>query len=196
MQHRRSSMLIAAAAAVLVCATASAASPAASPAEAANLVDVVLTESDSRCEADDVEVDAAPPERVVIDADRVDFDCDGPISFKFGGDAAFVFDDEEGTATAEQVRIAATKFGVTCTYEASKVTLEREGTGRDYAGGPVNGRKVGGSFLCPSSVNLDSAAIAFHQWAKRPEGNVGQARAKGAALRNRARPPFTWQGRQ
>jgi hypothetical protein len=43
------------------------------------------------------------------------------------------------------------------------VTLEREGTTRVYAGGPINAKKVGGSWLCPRSANLDSAAITFHQ---------------------------------
>lgn len=156
-------MLIAATAALLICATASSASPAATPPEAADQVDIVLTEGDSRCEAAGVRVEAAPPARVVIEADRVDFDCEGNTSFKFGDDAAFVFDDTKGTATAERVRIAATKFGVTCTYEASTVSLDRDGTTRDYDGGPIKAKKVSGSFLCPGSVSLDAAAIAFHR---------------------------------
>ncbi|MFC3491090.1 hypothetical protein [Glycomyces rhizosphaerae] len=163
MQHRRPSMLLAATAALLVFATASSASPATMPAEAGDQVDIVLTEGDSRCVATGISVDAAPPARVSIDADRVDFDCKGATSFKFGSDAAFDFDDAKGTATAERVRIAATKFGITCTYEASTVTLEQDGTARDYAGGPIKARKVRGAFLCPGSVNLDSATIAFHQ---------------------------------
>lgn len=156
-------MLLAATAALLVFATASSASPATTPTEAGDRVDIVLTEGDSRCVATGVRAEAAPPARVVIESDRVDFDCKGATSFKFGGDAAFDFDDAKGTASAERVRIAATKFGITCTYEASTVTLERDGTTRDYAGGPIKAKKVGGAFLCPGSVNLDSAAIAFHQ---------------------------------
>lgn len=156
-------MLLAATAALLVFATASSASPATTPAEAGDRVDIVLMEGDSRCVATGVRAEAAPPVRVVIEADRVDFDCKGATSFKFSSDAAFDFDDAKGTASAERVRIAATKFGITCTYEASTVTLERDGITRDYAGGPIKAKKVGGAFLCPGSVNLDSAAIAFHR---------------------------------
>ena len=56
-----------------------------------------------------------------------------------------------------------TEFGVTCTYEAAKVTLERDGASRSYGGGPVGAKKVKGSFLCPGSVNLDRAEVVFHQ---------------------------------
>jgi hypothetical protein len=158
--HRRPATLVAAAAAFLLCTTASVA---ASAGATADVVDLVLAEGESRCEADSVQVGAAPPATVMIDADKVDFDCKGDTSFKFSGDAAFAFDDAKGTATAEDVRIAATKFGVTCTYEASRVTLERVGTSREYRGGPIGAKKVGGSFLCPRSVNLDSAEVVFHQ---------------------------------
>ncbi|MDN3240075.1 hypothetical protein [Glycomyces tritici] len=158
MPHRRSATL-AAAAALLFC-TASAAT---STAETKNFVDIVLTEGGSRCAAERVEVDAAPPARVSIDDGRVDFDCSGSTWFAFKSDALFAFDDAKGTATAAEVRIAATKFGVTCTYKASRVTLKREGTGRGYSGGPIRAGKVGGSFLCPDAVNLDSAEVVFHQ---------------------------------
>ncbi|GAA2163543.1 MULTISPECIES: hypothetical protein [Glycomyces] len=162
MPHRRPATLVAAAAALLLCTTATA-SVAASTGATADFVDLVLAEGGSRCEADRVQVGAAPPATVAIDADKVDFDCRGDTSFKFGGDAAFAFDDAKGTATAEDVRIAARKFGVTCTYEASRVTLERDGATREYRGGPIGAKKVGGSFLCPGSVNLDSAEVVFHQ---------------------------------
>lgn len=162
MPHRRPATLVAAAAALLLCATATA-SVAASAGATADFVDLVLAEGESRCEADRVQVGAAPPATVAIDADKVDFDCRGDTSFKFGGDAAFAFDDAKGTATAEDVRIAAMKFGVTCTYEASRVTLDRDGATREYRGGPIGAKKVGGSFLCPGRVNLDSAEVVFHQ---------------------------------
>lgn len=157
--HRRSATLLAAAAALLLCTTASAASRESDQ----NYVDIVLAEGDSRCEAERVKVGAAPPATVAIDTDRIDFDCSGSTLFEFKGDTAFAFDDAKGTATAEDVRIAALKYGVSCTYEAARVTLKREGTGRDYRGGPVGARKVAGSFLCPDSVNLDSAEVVFHR---------------------------------
>jgi hypothetical protein len=160
--HRRPATLVAAAVAFLLCTTATA-SVSASAGEAADFVDLVLAEGESRCEAERVQVGAAPPATVAIDADEVDFDCSGGTSFRFSGDTAFAFDDAEGTAIAEDVRIAATKFGVTCTYEASRVTLEREGATREYRGGPIGAKKAGGSFLCPGSVNLDSAEVVFHQ---------------------------------
>ncbi|MDA1361148.1 hypothetical protein O1R50_16070 [Glycomyces luteolus] len=52
---------------------------------------------------------------------------------------------------------------MTCTYESSRVTLEREGEARRYSGGPIGAKKAGGSFLCPGSVNLDSAQAHFHR---------------------------------
>jgi hypothetical protein len=160
--HRRPATLIAAAAALLLCTTATA-SVAASTGESADFVDLVLAEGESRCEAERIQVGAAPPATVAIDADRVDFDCRGDTSFKFSGDAAFAFDDTKGTTTAEDVRIAAMKYGVTCMYEASRVTLEREEATREYRGGPIGAKKVGGSFLCPRSVNLDRAEVVFHK---------------------------------
>lgn len=162
MPHRRPATLVAAAATLLLCTTASA-SVVASGTESGDFVDLVLAEGESRCTVERVPVEAAPPAPVAIDADRIDFDCRGDTSFKFSRDATFVFDDAEGTATAEEVRIAATKYGVTCTYEASRVTLEREGVTRHYSGGPIGAKKAGGSFLCPGSVNLDSAEAVFHE---------------------------------
>ena len=160
MLNRRPATLCAAAAALLLCTTASVA---ASTEPAPNYVDLVLAEGDSRCAIERVEVGAAPPATVGIDADRIDFDCSGSTLLDFTADTAFAFDDADGTATAEDVRIAATKLGVTCTYESARVTLEREGETREYRGGPIGARKVGGSFLCPGSVNLDSAEVVFHQ---------------------------------
>ncbi|WP_205328456.1 hypothetical protein [Glycomyces sp. YM15] len=162
MPHRRPATFAAAAVTLLLCATASA-SVAASSKESGDFVDLVLAEGDSRCEVERVPVGAAPPAPVAIDADRIDFDCGGDTSFEFRGDIGFAFDDAAGTATAEDVRIAATKYGVTCTYEASRVTLEREDATRRYSGGPIGAKKAAGSFLCPGSVNLDSAEARFHQ---------------------------------
>ncbi|MFG3339557.1 hypothetical protein [Glycomyces sp. NPDC048151] len=156
----RPATLVAAAAALLLCTTASVA---ASTEPAPNYVDIVLSEGDSRCAVERVEVGAAPPSTVAIDAAAVDFDCSGSTVLDFSADTAFAFDDAKGTATAEDVRIAATKLGVTCTYESERVTLTREGAGRGYRGGPIGARKVGGSFLCPGSVNLDAAEVVFHQ---------------------------------
>jgi hypothetical protein len=158
MPHRRPATL-AAAAALLLCTAASATTAASTQ----DYVDIVLAEGDSRCTAERVEVGAAPPTSVAIDGEGVDFDCSGSTRFAFAGDAAFAFDDAKGTATAAAVRIAATKFGVTCTYEASRVTLERDGASREYRGGPIRAGKAGGSFLCPDAVNLDSAEVIFHR---------------------------------
>ncbi|MBO3732708.1 hypothetical protein [Glycomyces niveus] len=158
--HRRPTAF-AAAAALLLCTTVAAS--AAASGETADYVDIVLAEGDGRCAVERVQVDAAPPATVAIDTDKIDFDCSGSTRFDFAADTAFAFDDAAGTATAEKVRIAATKFGVTCTYEAARVTLERDGVSRSYGGGPVGAKKVKGSFLCPGSVNLDRAEVVFHQ---------------------------------
>ena len=163
LQYRRSSTFVAAAFLFGAFAFASAAAASPAPTEAASFAGIVLAEGSSRCEDVHSPVDAAPPARVTIKADGVDFDCSGGTSLRFSADAAFAFDDAKGTATALKVRIAATRQRITCTYEAARVTLEREGTMREYAGGPINGKKVGGSWLCPRSVNLDSTAITFHQ---------------------------------
>jgi hypothetical protein len=104
LQHRRSSTLVAAAFLFCAFSFASAAAAPPAPAAAASFADIVLTEGSSRCEDVDSPVDAAPPARVTIDADRVDFDCSGSTSFKFSADAAFAFDDAKGTATAVKVR--------------------------------------------------------------------------------------------
>ncbi|MEV3934435.1 hypothetical protein AB0K52_00430 [Glycomyces sp. NPDC049804] len=157
----RPAAFAAAIAALLLCTTVAAS--AAASGETADYVDIVLAEGSSRCAVEGVQVDAAPPATVAIDADEIDFDCSGGTRFDFAGDTAFAFDDAAGTATAEDVRIAATKFGVTCTYEAARVALERDGASRSYSGGPVGAKKVKGSFLCPGSVNLDRAEVVFHQ---------------------------------
>jgi hypothetical protein len=149
--------LIAAAAAALLL---SAAAPA--PAgEAGHAADITLSERKGTCEVRDVPVGAAPPSEVRIDSDDVDFDCSGSIDFRLGRDTAIAFDDAEGTATADVIRIVGAKLGFTCGYEATDVVFQREGPSREYAGGPYTGKKVQGSFLCPGSVQLDRAAFAF-----------------------------------
>lgn len=159
--HRRPVTFTAAAAALLLCTTAAASASASG--ETTDYVDIVLAEGGSRCAVERARVGAAPPATVAIDADVIDFDCSGGTRFDFAADTAFAFDDAAGTATAEDVRIAATKFGVTCTYEAARVTLDRDGASRAYRGGPIGAKKAKGSFLCPGSVNLDEAEVVFHQ---------------------------------
>ncbi|RRS00110.1 hypothetical protein [Glycomyces terrestris] len=169
MRHRFP-LIVAAAAALLLSGAVPAAAAEARPvpagsgsaAEAGHAVDITLAERKGACEAAGVPVGAAPPLEVRIESDEVAFDCSGSIRFRLGRDTRFAFDDAAGTATADVIRVVATKFGVTCGYEATDVVFRREGLSREYAGGPYTGRKVQGSFLCPKSVQLDRAAFAFH----------------------------------
>ncbi|WP_157975158.1 hypothetical protein [Glycomyces dulcitolivorans] len=134
--------------------------------EAGHAADITLSERKGTCEVRDVPVGAAPPAEVRIDSDDVDFDCSGSIDFRLGRDTSIAFDDAEGTATADVIRIVGAKLGFTCGYEATDVVFQREGQSREtlprkYVGGPYTGKKVQGSFLCPGSVQLDRAAFSF-----------------------------------
>lgn len=161
MPHR-SLTLAAAAAALLMCGSASAAS--ARSGEAAGFyADVALNEGEGRCVANDVPIGAAPPAAVVIRAGDAPLGCSGPIRLDLRGDLAVTFDDAKGTAAVGAIRVDATKFGFTCGYESGRVVFERDDTTRTYRGGPYRGEKVEGPFMCPDSVNLDSAALTFHR---------------------------------
>ncbi|THV41434.1 hypothetical protein [Glycomyces buryatensis] len=126
-------------------------------------VDAVLATGGKQCEAVDVPVTAAPPATLTIPADAVELECTSSIRYTFDSDAELTFDDAAGTASAASIRIVGTWFGVSCTYEATDLSLERQGDTREYLGGPYTAGKASGMFLCPRDVKLDSAAITFHQ---------------------------------
>lgn len=132
-------------------------------ASAANLVDGSIGADDSSCSWVNGTTSADPPNTLTIENSSINgnLSCNGDISnATLNNDPQVTFDDAAGTATADQVAVSVTVFGVNCSYSASSVSLARSGDTRTYSG-TATASKTGGSFLCPGSQAID-ATVSFH----------------------------------
>lgn len=128
----------------------------------ANAVDGTVVTGSTTCQWADATADANPPDTAVIDGSTVSLSCDSSTSLTLNNDPSVSFDDAAGTATIDTINVSGTLIGLTCTYEATDIAMTRDGSTRTYSGGPYTGDKVDGSFLCPGSIDLDSATVTFH----------------------------------
>jgi hypothetical protein len=102
----------------------------------------------------------APPNTTTIEASSINppggnLKCSSGVTATLDNSPSVSFNDTAGTATAGQITASVTYDGISCEYSATNAVLDRSGTTRDYSG-TASASKVGGSFLCPSSVSLSS----------------------------------------
>jgi hypothetical protein len=135
----------------------------AAPAYAATgQVDGNITVSGSSCSWTNATTSDVPPNALTIDHTTVHPSCSGSITASLTNDPAVTFDDTAGTASAPEVDVDGTEFGITCSYKATNVTYSRQGTTRTYTGGPFTANLTGGGPLCPGSETVSSASLTFH----------------------------------
>ena|SRR5438445_5140159 len=129
---------------------------------AAGQVDGNITVGDSSCSWTNATTSDAPPAALTIDHTTVHPTCTGSITASLTNDPAVTFDDTAGTASAPEVDVNGTELGITCSYKATSVTYTRQGTARNYTGGPFTATLTSGGPLCPGSETVSSASLTFH----------------------------------
>jgi hypothetical protein len=125
-------------------------------------VDGNITVGGSSCSWTNATTSDAPPNALTIDHTTVTPSCSGSITASLTNDPAVTFDDTAGTASAPEVDVNGTVLGITCSYKVTNVSYTRQGTARDYTGGPFTANLTGGGFLCPSTETVSSASLSFH----------------------------------
>lgn len=148
-----------------VIALAFAGSPAAQadPGTNANLVDGTITLSDISCTWQNATTIGNPPDDVTIPAANVNplLSCTGASNVTVNNDTVVTFDDLAGTAIADKVNVTGIELGVSCTYQATNITLTRDGTTRHYTGTYTGYKQPGSHWICPST-RPGTADVTFH----------------------------------
>lgn len=138
----------------------------AQPAYAAgSLVDGSITAGSTICSWTNAQASATPPSTLTIDRASVNppagnLQCSDGSTVTLNNSPYVTFDDASGTATADAVDVTVASL-LTCRYKVSNPVFNRQGTTRDYVGGPYTGTRVSG-FLCPSTATIDQATLSFH----------------------------------
>lgn len=125
-------------------------------------VDGNITVGGSSCSWTNATTSDVPPNNLTIDHTTVQPTCSGSISASLTNDPTVTFDDTAGTASAPEVDVNGTVLGVTCSYKVTSVSYSRQGTARNYTGGPFTATLSSGGFLCPSTETVNSASLTFH----------------------------------
>jgi hypothetical protein len=125
-------------------------------------VDGNITVGGSSCSWTNATTSDVPPNTLTIDHTTVHPSCSGSISASLTNDPTVTFDDTAGTATAPEVDVNGTVLGITCSYKVTSVSFSRQGTARNYTGGPFTANLSSGGALCPASETVNSASLSFH----------------------------------
>ncbi|EWM18673.1 hypothetical protein [Kutzneria sp. 744] len=125
-------------------------------------VDGNITVGDSSCSWTNATTSDVPANTLTIDHTTVHPTCTGSITAGLTNDPTVTFDDTAGTASAPEVDVNGSELGQTCSYKATDVTYTRQGTTRNYTGGPFTANLTDGSFLCPKTETVSAASLAFH----------------------------------
>ncbi|MBB5898104.1 hypothetical protein ACFFS4_32160 [Kutzneria kofuensis] len=129
---------------------------------ASGQVDGNITVGGSSCSWTNATTSDVPPNTLTIDHTTVHPSCSGSISASLTNDPTVTFDDTAGTATAPEVDVNGTVLGITCSYKVTSVSFSRQGTARNYTGGPFTANLSSGGALCPASETVNSASLSFH----------------------------------
>lgn len=134
----------------------------AAPAHAApGTVDGTIAVMGITCTFADAVTSDTPPNTLTIDGGTLNPACPDGVQVTVDNSPSVTFDDAAGTATSPEILVSADASIMSCSYRVSNITLDRDGTTRTYSGGGFSASKTGGSFLCPSSVTIDTATFAF-----------------------------------
>ncbi|SCL28981.1 hypothetical protein [Micromonospora inyonensis] len=138
----------------------------AQPAHAAsNLVDGSITAAGAVCSWTNGRTSANPPRTLTIDRASINppggnLRCGDGTAVTLNNSPTVTFNDSNATGTADAVDVSVSLIGITCRYRVSNAVFTRQGTTRDYVGGPYTASRVSG-FLCPSTTTIDQARLSF-----------------------------------
>lgn len=138
----------------------------AQPAYAASgAVDGSITAGSVVCSWTNGQTNATPPSTLTIDRTTINspggnLQCGG-TTVTLNNSPTVTFNDTNATATGDAVDVSVTLIGITCRYKVSNPVFSRQGTTRDYVGGPFTASRVSG-LLCPSTTTISQAALSFH----------------------------------
>ncbi|MBO4208715.1 hypothetical protein [Micromonospora echinofusca] len=137
----------------------------AQPAYAAtNAVDGSITAGSAVCSWTNGRTSANPPSTLTIDRASINppggnLQCGG-TAVTLNNSPVVSFNDTNGTATGDAVDVTVSILGLNCRYRVTNPVFTRQGTTRDYVGGPYTASRVSG-FLCPSTTTIDQATLSF-----------------------------------
>ncbi|SCL28137.1 hypothetical protein GA0074692_2478 [Micromonospora pallida] len=131
---------------------------------ATNTVDGSITAGSSVCSWTNGRTSANPPSTLTIDRTSINppggnLSCSSGSTVALNNSPTVTFNDTNATATADAVDVSVT-IGITCRYRVTNPVFNRQGTTRDYVGGPYTASRVSG-FLCPSTTTIDRAVLSF-----------------------------------
>jgi hypothetical protein len=132
---------------------------------ASNVVDGSITAGSSVCSWTNGRTSANPPSTLTIDRTSINppggsLQCSSDTAVTLNNSPTVTFNDANATATADAVDVSVSLLGITCRYRATGPVFARQGTTRDYVGGPYTASRVSG-FLCPSTTTIDRATLSF-----------------------------------
>ncbi len=139
---------------------------ASSPATAAQgVVDGTITAEGQSCSWTGGVTSDSPPNTLTVDRSTINapggnLSCTGGTTASLNNDPTVSFDDANGTATADVLDVSVTSMGVTCRYQASDVSAQRDGDTRNYTATSDIPLYEGG-FLCPDPASV-TATFSFH----------------------------------
>ncbi|MFW5415276.1 hypothetical protein J0910_01215 [Nocardiopsis sp. CNT-189] len=131
---------------------------AASPAAAAQgAMDGSITAEGQACTWTDAVTSDQAPNTLTVDRASLNanLSCAGGTTAVLNNDPTVSFDDAAGTITADVLDISVTMVGVTCRYQATDMSAQRDGDTRTY-NASVSIPLHEGGFLCPDPANVDA----------------------------------------
>jgi hypothetical protein len=133
---------------------------------ASNLVDGSITAGSTACTWTNGRTSANPPSTLTIDRTSINppggsLQCASTATVTLNNNPVVTFNDTAGTASADAVDVSVSALGITCRYRVTGPVFTRQGTTRDYVGGPYTASRVSG-LLCPSTTTIDQAVLSFH----------------------------------
>lgn len=132
---------------------------AASPAAAAEgLMDGSITAEGQECGWTDAVTSDQAPNPLTVDRESLNagLSCSGDTTATLNNDPTVTFDDTAGTITADVLDISVTMVGVTCRYQATDMSAQRDGDTRTYTAS-VDIPLHEGGFLCPDPASVDAS---------------------------------------
>ncbi|MCZ7417314.1 MULTISPECIES: hypothetical protein [unclassified Streptomyces] len=131
------------------------------PANAAQgAVDGTITAEGQACSWTDGVTSDTSPNTLTVDNDTINqpggnLSCAGDTTAVLNNDPTVTFDDTNGTATVDLLDVSVTMLGVTCRYQASDVSAQRDGDTRTYTA-TADIPLYQGGWLCPDPASVNA----------------------------------------
>ncbi|MHC0430011.1 hypothetical protein ACX6XY_07460 [Streptomyces sp. O3] len=145
--------------------TALTSSPSGAAPAASGLLDGTINAEGNACSWSDGVTSAAPPSTLTVDRSTINppggnLSCSSGATASLNNDPTVTFDDTNGTANTDMLDVSVTKWGVTCRYQATNVSAQRDGDTRTYTAALDIPLHQGGWF-CPNPASV-TATFVFH----------------------------------